>query len=193
MRDLGKIKEIIGSLICEIENVDKLSELREGLRDTPERVVQMYKEIFEGYDQDDSNLMKIFDKSNTEEEVIISRNIKFYSMCEHHMLPFFGTVDIAYLSSKNKIAGISKFARIVDKFSRLLTIQEQMTNDICKFIFESELKPQGVMVIVEGIHMCEVMRGVRKDGISMITSSAMGKTLTDSKLRNEILLLLNRR
>lgn len=192
MKDLTRMKEIVTELLCEIENVDKPSELREGLKDTPNRIVRMYTEIFEGYTKDNSNLMKIFNKTTTEEEVIISRNIKFYSMCEHHMLPFSGTVDIAYLSSKKKIAGISKFARIVDKFSRRLTIQEQMTNDICKFIFDSELKPQGVMVIVEGVHMCEVMRGVKKDGLSMITSSAMGKTLTDSKLRNEILLLLNR-
>jgi len=190
--DRKKIREYIELLIYEIEGVEKPSDLREGLRDTSDRVGRMYTEIFDGYTQDDSKLMKIFDKTNTEEEVIISRNIKFYSMCEHHMLPFFGTVDIAYLSSKKKIAGISKFARIVDKFSKRLTIQEQMTNDICKFIFESELKPQGVMVVVEGVHMCEVMRGVKKDGLSMITSSAMGKTLTDSKLRNEILLLLNR-
>lgn len=192
MREI-KIKAYIELLICAIEGVEKPSDLREGLKDTPDRVARMYTEIFDGYTQDESKLMKIFDKSNTEEEVIISRNIKFYSMCEHHMLPFFGTVDIAYLSSKKKIVGISKFARIVDKFSRKLTIQEQMTNDICKFIFESKLEPQGVMVIVEGVHMCEVMRGVKKDGLSMITSSAMGTTLTDSKLRNEILLLLNRR
>jgi GTP cyclohydrolase I len=188
--DFEKIKELMFLILCEIEGTN---DLRDGLKGTPDRIARMYQEIFEGYTQEDSKLMKIFTKTNTGEEVVISRNIKFYSMCEHHMLPFYGTVDIAYLSSKTKIAGISKFARIVDKYSKRLNIQEQMTNDICKFIFESELNPQGVMVVVEGVHMCEVMRGVRKDGLSMITSSAMGKTLEDSKLRNEILLLLNRR
>lgn len=185
------IKKSIETILCTIENEKNFSNIREGLKETPTRVANMYEEIFEGYFNDEDPI-KIFTKSNTKEEVIISKNIKFYSMCEHHMLPFFGVVDIAYLSSTNKISGISKFARIVDKFSRKLTIQEQMTNDICEFIFNSELRPKGVMIIVEAVHMCEVMRGVKKEDISMITSSALGKVLEDSKLRNEVLLLLNR-
>jgi GTP cyclohydrolase I len=185
-----KVKLLVSSLLCEIEGVEDSSKLRDGIKDTPRRVADMYEELLSGYDEEcHTNLIKVFDPGYSDEELVISKNIPFHSLCEHHILPFFGTISVAYLSGKNRLIGISKLSRIVEKFARRLNIQEKMTNNICKFIFESKLKPNGVMVVAKAIHLCEVMRGVKKDS-EMITSSAMGDALTDDKLRNEILTLL---
>ena len=184
-----KIEELIREILYEIEGTENL---RNGIIDTPHRVAKMYEEIFCGYNNNnDKDLIKIFIPTYNNEEIVISKGIKFYSMCEHHILPFYGKVDIAYLSS-GKLIGISKLSRIVDKFSSKLNIQEQMTNDICEFIYNSELKPKAVMVIAKALHMCEIMRGVKKDNAKMITSSMRGTFLENMSLRNEILQLLKR-
>jgi len=190
-----KIIKLVTELLKEIEgdayfNYFKSGEVREGIKETPERVSNMYEELFDGYnDTDNINLIKLFDYES--EQVVVRRNIEFFSFCEHHMLPFYGKVDIAYLSS-GKVIGISKLSRIVNHFAHRLNIQEKMTDNIAKFIFESELKPKTIVVIVEAMHLCEVMRGVKQRGGSMITSAIMGDARTNHILRTEILSLINR-
>ncbi len=188
--NLDKIRRCIKTLLLEIEGTD---ELREGIKETPNRVARMYEEIFNGYNNnDDNSLIKVFKHEDIASELVISKNIKFYSICEHHMLPFYGRVDVAYLSNEGNIIGISKLSRIVDKFAHRLNIQEKMTNDICKFIYESDLKPASVMVVIEALHLCEVMRGVKKENVKMVTSSVKGDALNNLKLRSEILSLIDR-
>lgn len=133
---------------------------RDGLKATPQRVAKAYQEIFAGYDQTSSvHLSTTFE--TTDSQLVVVRDIKFYSMCEHHMLPFFGTVDIIYLPG-TKVVGLSKLARLVEVFARRLQIQEQMTYQIADSIL-SELKTDGVYVRVRGSHMCMSMRGVNND------------------------------
>ncbi len=148
----------------------------------------MFGEIFAGYDNDPNKYVKLF--KGEYDEVIISKNIEFYSNCEHHMIPFFGTIDIAYLPDKT-ILGISKLARIVDHFAHRLNIQEKMTVDIANFLMGCDLKPMGVMVIVKATHLCEAMRGVKKYNPIMITSAIKGIFFDNPVIRNEVLVLLN--
>jgi len=159
---------------------------REGLKETPQRIAKMYGEVFSGISQDPKENIKLFYDEN-HQEMVIAKNITFYSMCEHHMLPFFGKVSIAYIPNK-KISGISKLARITDTFAKRLQLQERLTTQIATFIME-ELDPQGVMVYIEAEHLCMSMRGVQKPGTTMVTSAVRGVFDTDPKTRNEALLL----
>jgi len=186
--DENKLIDLFRQILCEVEGVKDFTELRQGLKETPKRIVNMYEEIFAGYDNDPNQYVKLFEGEY--DEVIISKNIEFYSVCEHHTLPFFGTVDVVYLPDKY-IIGISKLARIVDHFAHRLNIQEKMTVDIAKFLMDCKLKPLGVMVIVRGTHLCEVMRGVKKNNTIMITSAIKGVFFNNPTARNEALVLLN--
>ncbi len=159
---------------------------REGLIETPKRIAKMYGEIFAGISADPKEHIKLFHDEN-HQEMVIAKNIEFYSMCEHHMLPFFGKVCIAYIPNK-KISGISKLARITDTFAKRLQLQERLTTQIANFIME-EFEPQGVMVYIEAEHLCMSMRGVQKPGTTMVTSAVRGVFDTDQKTRNEALLL----
>ncbi len=159
---------------------------REGLIETPKRIAKMYEEIFSGISANPKEHIKLFHDEN-HKEMVIAKNIPFYSMCEHHMLPFFGTASIAYIPNK-KISGISKLARITDTFSKRLQLQERLTTQIANFIMK-EFKPQGVMVYIEAEHLCMSMRGVQKPGTSMVTSAVRGVFDTDPKTRNEALQL----
>lgn len=159
---------------------------REGLLETPKRIAKMYSEIFAGITQNPKDNIKLFYDEN-HQEMVIAKEISFYSMCEHHMLPFFGKVSIAYIPNK-KISGISKLARITDTFAKRLQLQERLTTQIANFIME-ELEPQGVMVYIEAEHLCMSMRGVQKPGTTMVTSAVRGVFESDSKTRNEALLL----
>ncbi|HDZ18163.1 hypothetical protein LCGC14_0985280 [marine sediment metagenome] len=179
-----KIKDLITQLIIEIEGS---AELRPGTMETPKRVANAYMEIFEGYEQDLNKHIKIF-KANYS-EIIISKDIKFYSMCEHHILPFFGIVDIAYMPGEF-LLGISKFARIVNYFAHRLNVQEKMTHDIANFLMDSDLKPRGVMVIIKGTHLCEIMRGVKQANPIIITSAIKGTFKENMATRSEALELL---
>lgn len=179
--DLGTIEESVKSILGAIgEDVD-----REGLLRTPERVARSYRELLAGYRMDPRALINdaVFDVAY--DAMVVVRDIEFYSMCEHHMLPFLGRAHIAYIPS-DKVIGLSKIPRIVDLFSRRLQVQERMTRQIADYI-DVVLKPQGVAVVVEGLHMCMMMRGVKKHDARMTTSTMLGAFRNDMATRMEFL------
>lgn len=161
---------------------------RQGLQNTPFRVAKMYREVTQGYHKDPEKLINkaIFDVDY--DEMVIVTNIEFYSMCEHHMLPFFGVAHVGYIPN-GKVVGLSKIPRIVDMFARRLQIQENMTLQIAHLLNDT-LKPDGVGVVVEGQHMCMMMRGVQKDQAKMLTSAMLGSFKEDEKTRSEFMHLI---
>ncbi|GKU80592.1 GTP cyclohydrolase I FolE [Paenibacillus sp. L3-i20] len=160
---------------------------REGLLETPARVTRMYEEIFAGYEVDPREVLGVtFDEQH--EELVIVKDIVYYSQCEHHMAPFFGKAHIGYIPS-GKIVGLSKLARLVDAITRRLQVQERITSQIAD-ILEQELSPHGVMVVVEGEHLCMCSRGIKKTGSSTVTSAVRGEFRSSSALRSEFLALL---
>ncbi len=153
---------------------------REGLQDTPERIANMCEEIFAGLGQNASeHLSKTF--SSDYKDMVLEKDITFYSVCEHHLLPFYGHVHIAYIAD-GKVAGLSKLARTVEVYARRPQIQEQMTSQIAKALM-SELKPKGVMVMAEAEHMCMTMRGIKKPGTKTVTYTAEGVFEENEELR----------
>ena len=158
---------------------------REGLLRTPERVAKAYAELLSGYRTDPIELLNeaIFNVSY--DEMVIVRDIEFYSLCEHHMLPFLGRAHVAYLP-KGKVIGLSKIPRIVDMFAKRLQVQERMTRQIADLVDEL-LHPKGVAVVVEGLHLCSVMRGVKKHDARMTTSSMSGAFRSNLSTRQEFL------
>ncbi len=161
---------------------------REGLIETPKRVANMYEEIFAGLTEDPKQHIKLFNEHSNDEMVIV-KDIPFYSMCEHHLLPFFGKAHIGYIPSDNKIIGLSKLARIVDNFAKKPQVQERLTSDIADFLNDN-LQPKGVAVIMEAEHMCMTMRGARAAGAKTQTSALRGIMRSDAKTRAEVLSLL---
>jgi GTP cyclohydrolase I len=157
---------------------------REGLLRTPNRVARMYEELTSGYHVDPVRLINdaIFEVEY--DEMVVVRNIDFYSLCEHHMLPFLGQAHVAYLPA-GKVIGLSKIPRIVEMFARRLQVQERMTQEIANFLQET-LQPEGVAVVAEGVHMCAAMRGVKKANARMVTSAMLGSFKTDQATRNEL-------
>ncbi|MDR2672773.1 MAG: GTP cyclohydrolase I FolE [Coriobacteriales bacterium] len=162
---------------------------REGLVQTPQRVARMYTEILQGIDQDASELFATtFEEGHR--ELVLVRDIPFYSLCEHHLVPFFGMAHIAYLPGENgRICGLSKLARLVDIFARRLQVQERLTGQIASTLVE-ELKPAGVIVVVEAEHLCMSMRGVKKPGVKTVTSAVRGAFEASQKTRSEALSLI---
>jgi GTP cyclohydrolase I len=158
---------------------------REGLLRTPERVAKSYQELLSGYRTDPIELLNEAIFEVTYDEMVIVRDIEFYSMCEHHMLPFLGRAHVAYLP-KGKVIGLSKIPRIVDMFARRLQVQERMTKQIADLVDEL-LHPKGVAVVVEGLHLCSVMRGVKKHNARMTTSSMSGAFRANLSTRQEFL------
>jgi GTP cyclohydrolase I len=163
---------------------------REGLLRTPNRVARMYEELTSGYHVDPVRLINdaIFDVAY--DEMVIVRNIDFYSLCEHHMLPFLGQAHVAYIPD-GKVIGLSKIPRIVEMFARRLQVQERMTQEIANFLQET-LQPEGVAVVAEGVHMCAAMRGVKKANARMVTSAMLGSFKTNQAARNEFLAHIER-
>jgi GTP cyclohydrolase IA len=158
---------------------------REGLRNTPERVARMYSELLSGYSM---NMEKIINGALfhiTYDEMVLVRDIEFYSLCEHHMLPFVGRAHVAYLPA-GKVIGLSKIPRIVDMYARRLQVQERMTRQIADLL-QSTLEPQGVAVVVEGMHLCSMMRGVKKHDARMTTSAMHGAFRVNLATRQEFL------
>ncbi|MEN8243201.1 MAG: GTP cyclohydrolase I FolE, partial [Chloroflexota bacterium] len=145
---------------------------REGLLNTPNRVARMYDELTAGYHVDPVKMVNGAVFNVDYDELVLVKDIDFYSMCEHHMLPFYGKAHVAYIPN-GKVIGLSKIPRIVEMFARRLQIQEQMTSQIAQFLQET-LDPQGVAVVVEGAHMCAMMRGVKKENTKMTTSKMTG-------------------
>lgn len=160
---------------------------REGLLETPKRIRKAYDEVFSGYKQNPKDLMKVFHDGSCKEMVIL-KNCEFYSMCEHHMFPFFGHISIGYIPN-GKVIGISKLARLVDCFSKRMQIQERMTTQIADTIME-ELGALGVIVVCEGVHFCMRSRGVKKQDASMITSAVRGVFAESPQTRQEFLSLI---
>ena len=164
---------------------------REGLQRTPNRVARMYDELTAGYHVDPVKLINdaLFDVDYS--EMVIVKDIDFYSLCEHHILPFFGRAHVAYIP-QGRVLGLSKIPRIVEMFARRLQVQERMTQQIVDFI-EKLLDPYGVAVVIEGTHMCSMMRGVKKANAKMITSAVSGNFKSDPKTRAEFMTHIGRR
>jgi GTP cyclohydrolase I len=164
---------------------------REGLRKTPERFAQALKFLTSGYEQNVDQLLNGATFSVAYDEMVIVKDIEFFSLCEHHMLPFFGKVHIAYLPNK-RVIGLSKLARLVNMFSRRLQIQERLTSQVAQAL-EDKIEPQGVGVIVEARHLCMQMRGVEKQHSKAVTSAMLGAFRHNKQTRDEFLALVRRR
>jgi GTP cyclohydrolase IA len=158
---------------------------REGLLDTPKRVAKMYEEVFAGLNEDPKEHFKtVFGEDH--EELVLVKDIPFYSMCEHHLVPFYGKAHVAYIPKGGKVTGLSKLARAVEAVARRPQLQERITSTIADSIVET-LEPHGVMVVVEAEHMCMTMRGVKKPGTMTVTSAVRGVLETDAAARAEVL------
>lgn len=190
-----KIKENVTSILHSIEGE---KELREGIVDTPDRVARMYREIFNGYEQDPSAILsKTFATDDVEDSmdiadpygngIVVVKDISFFSHCEHHMVPFYGKVHIGYIPSK-RVVGLSKLGRVVEAYAHRLQVQERLTKQIANVI-QKELNPLGVMVVIEAVHLCMVMRGLKNPTASTITSVVRGEFQKES-VKNEFLHLI---
>ncbi len=164
---------------------------REGLLDTPRRVASAYEDWFSGYKDDPVDfLRRTFKEVDGYDELIVLRDIRFESHCEHHMAPIIGKVHVGYLPNR-KVVGISKLARVVEAFARRFQVQEAMTAQIANCV-QDVLKPKGVGVVVEGVHQCMTTRGIHKEGVSMITSRLLGAIRTETRTRMEFLDMVGR-
>ncbi len=163
---------------------------REGLKDTPKRVVKAYEDWFSGYNEDPKEVLKkTFSELDGYDEIIMLRDIRIESHCEHHIAPFIGSAHVAYLPKK-RVVGISKIARITKIFSKRMQVQEKLTAQIANCIQEV-LKPRGVAVVIEAQHQCMTTRGINTPGISMVTSQLLGKFRTDASTRREFYSMIN--
>ncbi|MFD1738559.1 GTP cyclohydrolase I FolE [Bacillus salitolerans] len=161
---------------------------REGLLDTPKRVAKMYAEVFSGLNEDPKeHFQTIFGEDH--EELVLVKDIPFFSMCEHHLVPFFGKAHVAYIPKGGRVTGLSKLARAVEAVARRPQLQERITSTVADAMVES-LEPLGVMVVIEAEHMCMTMRGVKKPGASTVTSAVRGIFVDDASARAEVLSFL---
>jgi GTP cyclohydrolase IA len=163
---------------------------RAGLVGTPERVRRMYAELTDGYATDPEALLNKAAFEVDYDEMVVVRDIEFYSLCEHHLLPFFGRAHVGYLP-RGRVIGLSKIPRIVDMYAHRLQVQERMTQQVATFLME-RLEPKGVGCVVEATHLCTVMRGVRKQNATMVTSAMLGTFRADARTRSEFLTFIGR-
>ena len=183
----GPIESAVREILLEVgEDPD-----REGRRATPDRVHRMYRELTAGYHVDAQRLLDgaVFDVDYS--EMVVVKDIPFHSLCEHHLLPFFGTASVAYIP-RGRVVGLSKIPRIVEMYARRLQVQERLTQQIADFL-QTHLEPRGVGVVLEATHLCAVMRGVRKPGTIMTTSAVLGIFRSADRTRAEFLAHLERR
>jgi GTP cyclohydrolase IA len=176
-----ELREAVSHILQAVgENPD-----RQGLKETPERVARMYEELLAGYRENPLEILNdaVFEVSY--DEMVIVRDIEFFSLCEHHMLPFMGRVHVAYIPD-GKVIGLSKIPRIIDMYAKRLQVQERMTRQIADLL-EALLLPQGVAVVVEGLHLCSMMRGVKKHDARMTTSAMLGAFRKRLATRSEFL------
>jgi GTP cyclohydrolase I len=183
--DEAKIKAAISQLIQAIGD----NPAREGLVDTPRRVAEMYAELFSGIAMDPKAELSVgFEEAHR--EMVIVRDIPFYSMCEHHLLPFYGVAHVAYIPNQDgRVVGASKLARVVEVVSKRLQLQERMTSTIADSITEA-IKPDGVAVVIQAEHLCMIMRGIKKPGSALVTSALRGTFRSRIATRNEFFSLL---
>lgn len=179
-----KIQSSVETILSEIGEDPK----REGLLKTPYRVAKAYKYLTKGYEEDPVEIINNAIFHEEHDEMVIVKDIDIYSLCEHHLLPFIGKAHVAYIPN-GKIIGLSKIARLVEIFARRLQVQERMTKQIAEVLNQC-LEPQGVAVVIEAKHMCMQMRGVEKQGASMITSSMLGAFMDEMATRNEFLSMI---
>ena len=182
--DREKVEKAVYDLILAIGD----DPTRPGLMETPARVAKMYEEILSGRGQDPKKIIKYFDE-DFDQEMVVVRNIIFHSMCEHHLLPFFGEVHICYIPAPKKLLGLSKLSRIVEMYARQLQLQERLGAQIADLL-ENEAAALGVAVKISAQHMCISMRGINKPGVKTITTALRGSLKTDINLRCEALKLL---
>ncbi|MBN1359318.1 MAG: GTP cyclohydrolase I FolE [Sedimentisphaerales bacterium] len=182
--DSERIRKAVTEILLAIgEDVE-----REGLRDTPDRVARMYAELLGGMKEDPKlHLRSVF--TERYDEIVLLRDIPFYSVCEHHLLPFIGKAHVAYLPT-GQVLGVSKLARIVDCFAHRLHTQERLTGQIADFLMQ-HLKPMGVAVVLQASHSCMTIRGIKKPGSLMVTSALRGIFKKDARSRNEVLSLMH--
>ena len=183
--DTQKIENAVREILAAIGEDPQ----REGIRNTPARVARMYAELLAGMREDPKEHIKGLFTENYD-EIVLLRDIPFYSICEHHLMPFIGSAHVAYLP-KGKVIGVSKLARVVDCFARRLQVQERLTDQISDFLMES-LKPLGVAVVLEASHSCMTIRGIKKPGSIMVTSSLRGTFKSDPRSRGEIMILMHK-
>jgi GTP cyclohydrolase I len=179
--DIGSVRKIIFDLLNAIGE----DPTREGLKNTPDRVARMYTELLSGYSMDPQKIINSALFHINYDEMVLVRDIEFYSLCEHHLLPFIGRAHVAYLPA-GKVIGLSKIPRIVDMYARRLQVQERMTRQIADLL-QTTLEPQGVAVVVEGMHLCSMMRGVKKHDARMTTSAMHGAFRANLATRQEFL------
>ncbi len=181
-----RIESAVRDILTEIgEDPD-----RDGLRRTPDRIHRMYHELTAGYHVDPDRLMNGAVFAVDYSEMVVVKGIEFYSLCEHHLLPFFGSAAVGYLP-REKVIGLSKIPRIVEMFARRLQVQERLTQQVAEFLME-RIDPLGVGVVIEAQHMCTAMRGVRKGGALMVTSAVLGQFRRSQRTRDEFLAHLER-
>jgi GTP cyclohydrolase I len=185
--DLPRIEKAVREILLAIgENPE-----REGLLDTPARVARMYEEIFAGLHTDVRDSIKVFNEADHDEMILVG-DIPFYSMCEHHLLPFIGKAHVVYIPKEGRILGLSKIARVVDMMSRKPQLQERLTSQIADTIVKA-VDPLGVAVVVEAEHLCMTMRGIKKPGSVTVTSSLRGLCKRDARSRSEAMALIHRK
>ncbi len=161
---------------------------RSDLKDTPRRVAEMYEEIFAGVSKDPRRELEVV-LDQKHEEIVLLKGIPLYSICEHHLIPFFGTANIAYIPKQGRVTGLSKLVRVVDVLAKRPQVQERLTTQVADIIM-SKLKPQGCMVVIEAEHLCMSMRGVKKPGTMTVTSAVRGIFQKNEKTRSEALALM---
>jgi GTP cyclohydrolase IA len=182
----SQIPEAIRRLLAELGE----DPARAGLVDTPDRVRRMFAELTDGYRTDPDALLNDASFAVEYDEMVVVRDIEFYSLCEHHLLPFFGKAHVGYLP-RGQVIGLSKIPRVVDMYAHRLQVQERMTQQIAGFLME-RLDPKGVGCVIEATHLCTVMRGVKKHGATMVTSSMLGTFRRDGRTRSEFLTFIGR-
>jgi GTP cyclohydrolase I len=186
VREIDK-KKIIKAVTMILEAVGE-NPKRKDLQETPRRVAEMYGEIFAGISQDPAKELEVV-LDQKHEEIILLKNIPLYSVCEHHLLPFLGRAHIAYIPKEGRVTGLSKLGRAVDILAKRPQVQERLTTQIAEVIMR-ELKPRGCMVVIEAEHLCMSMRGLKKPGISTVTSAVRGVFRSNEKTRSETLSLI---
>ena len=185
--DKKKIEKAVRDILIAIgENPE-----REGLKQTPLRVARMYEEIFSGLKKDPKKELRVYYEKEEYSEILLVKDIPFYSVCEHHLIPFFGKAHVAYIPDKKRLTGLSKIVRVVDTISHRPQLQERLTKEIADTIMGA-VKPKGVMVVIEAEHFCITMRGIKKPGSGVVTSVMRGIFLKDARTRAEAMSLIRK-